>query len=73
MLQKSARETFVRSQVVLVGLEVPYHLTDYKLKITEDVEVSGSELLTKLNACDKGFVFSDVVGGFEFKPEDILI
>ena len=58
---------------MLVGLEVPCHLTNYELRITEDVQVLGSELSTKLNFCDKSFVFSDVVGGFEFKPEGILI
>ena len=58
---------------MLVGLEVPCHLTDYKLRITKDVEVKGSEFSRELNARYEGFVFSYVVGGFEFKPESILI
>ena len=58
---------------MLVSFEVPCHLTDNKLGITENVEVAGSELSAKLNACDKSFILSNVVGGFEFKPEGILI
>ena len=58
---------------MLVGLEVPCHLTDCELRITEDVKVSGSELSAKLNTCDKSFILSNVVGGFEFEPEGIFI